>query len=108
MSRVKIIVHVPPESADEIRRILGDAGAGVIGNYSFCSFSVRGTGRFTPLRGANPAVGHVGEPEEVAEESIEVVCDRSDAKQIVATVRAAHPYEEPAVEIYQLIDEEEL
>lgn len=108
MSRVKIVVHVPPENADEIRRVLGDGGAGIVGNYTHCSFSVRGTGRFTPAAGAIPTIGNVGKPEAVAEESIEVVCDRSDAKRIITAVKAAHPYEEPAIEIYQLIDEEDV
>jgi len=108
MSRVKIIVHTPAESADEIRKVLGEAGAGVIGNYTYCSFSVKGTGRFTAQDGANPVIGQIGEPESVTEESIEVICDRAEAKNIVAAVRAAHPYEEPAYEIIPLLDEDDL
>jgi len=108
MSRVKIVVHVPPENADEVRRTLGEAGAGTLGNYTHCSFSFSGTGRFTPAEGANPTIGTVGQPEAVSEESIEVVCERVDAKRILAALKEVLPYEEPAIEIYQLIEEEEL
>lgn len=108
MSRVKITVHVPPENADEVRRTLGDAGAGIVGKYTHCSFSFRGTGRFTPVEGANPAIGNIGEPEAVTEESIEVVCERGDAKRILAALKQVLPYEEPAIEIYELIEEEDV
>lgn len=108
MSRIKIVVHVPPQSADEVRLTLGEAGAGIVGNYTHCSFSFSGTGRFTPAEGASPAIGSVGQPETVTEESIEVVCDRADAKRILKALKEVLPYEEPAIEIYQLIDEEEL
>lgn len=108
MSRVKIIVHVPPENADDVRRTLGDARAGIVGNYTHCSFSFSGTGRFTPAEGANPAIGEVGVPEAVAEESIEVVCERGDAKRILAALKDVLPYEEPAIELYELIEEDDL
>lgn len=108
MGRVKIVVHVPPESADEVRRTLGEAGAGIVGNYTHCSFSFSGTGRFTPAKGANPAIGTVGKPEVVAEESIEVVCERAEAKGILAALKQVLPYEEPAYEIYELVEEEDL
>lgn len=108
MSRVKIVVHVPPESANEVRETLGLAGAGFVGNYSHCSFSFTGTGRFMPVAGAHPAIGTIGKPEAVTEESIEVVCDRSDARRILEELKKVLPYEEPAYEIYQLIEEEDI
>jgi len=108
MSRVKIVVHVPPNSADSMRQALGEAGAGSVGAYTFCSFSYVGIGRFTPLEGAHPTIGAIEQAEAVSEESIEVVCDRKDASQILKALREVHPYEEPAYEVYQLIDEEEL
>src|SRR5438477_363801 len=70
--RFKVIVYVPVADADKIRQVLGEAGGGKIGNYDFCSFSVRGVGRFRPLRGATPAIGVVDKHEEVEEERIEV------------------------------------
>lgn len=57
---VKIVVFVPLTHTDIVRQAIGDAGAGIIGNYSHCSFSSKGTGRYKPLEGAKPAIGEVG------------------------------------------------
>ncbi|HPR09508.1 hypothetical protein KDA06_01200 [Candidatus Saccharibacteria bacterium] len=108
MSRVKISTFVPLEAADVVRQALGQVGAGVIGDYRFCSFSVQGTGRYLPENGAKPYRGKNGIPSEEAEERIEVVCNQADAKQAVAAIKQAHPYEEPAIDIVPLIDEEDL
>lgn len=70
----KVITTVPEEKANEIREAMVKAGAGHIGNYSHCTFSVKGIGRFKPEEGANPAIGEVGKLEEVVEERIETVC----------------------------------
>ena len=107
-TKVRISTTVPRENADELRQALGEAGGGVFGNYTFCSFSIRGTGRFLPNGQANPHIGSAGKLEAVDEEQIEVVCDRSDAKQVTAALRRAHPYEEPIVEIVPLLDEAQL
>ena len=105
---VKIVVLAPKTHADRVRKAMGDAGAGRIGNYSYCSFSSDGTGRFLPLEGAHPAIGSIGQFEEVPEERIECVCKRQKAKEIIAAVRKVHLYEEVAFDIYPLISEEEL
>ncbi|MEO6109707.1 MAG: hypothetical protein ABIP50_01710 [Candidatus Saccharimonadales bacterium] len=107
-TKVKIVTFVPSENADEIRQALGDAGAGQIGEYSFCSYTVVGKGRFTPSRNANPHIGEVEVPEVVDEERIEVICERSKAKLVINALKKAHPYEEVAFDIYSLIDESEL
>lgn len=104
MGRVKIVVTVPVESADNIRRALGKAGAGKAGNYEFCSFSVAGTGRFMPNQQANPTIGTAGQLQDVDEERIEVTCDKSIAKEVIATIKSNHPYEEPVIDVYQLLD----
>ena len=83
---------------------LGNAGAGRVGNYSHCSFSVRGTGRFTPLTGATPHIGSVGTPEQVEEEQVQVDVDEADLEQVLAALRAAHPYEEIGYDIYERVD----
>ena len=108
MSRVKIVTFVPPEATDKVRDALGNAGAGVIGEYTFCSFSTPGQGRFKPSEDANPYSGEKSVVNTENEERIEVVCDRAIAKQVIAAMRDAHPYEEVAFDIYPLIDEEEL
>lgn len=98
----KIVVTVPVGNANRIRQAMGEAGAGRVGNYTFCSFSVRGTGRFLPGNGATPAIGQVGTLEEVEEERIEVNCDDALVADVIAAIRRAHPYEEPAIDIYTL------
>lgn len=108
MNKVKVVTFVPLENADEVREALGEAGAGVIGDYSFCSYSVIGKGRFLPGENANPHIGTVGKAEVVEEERIEVICDRSRAREAISAMKRAHPYEEVAFDIYQLINEEDL
>lgn len=105
---IKIVVFVPLAQADMVRKVMGEAGAGIIGNYSHCSFSSKGIGRFKPLEGAHPAIGKVGQPEEVEEERIEAVCPKNKAKGIIVAIKEVHPYEEVALDIYPLVDENEL
>lgn len=93
---------MPIQDAGKVRQAMGDAGAGVLGNYTHASFSVKGIGRFIPGEGAKPAIGEVGKLEEVEEERIEVICEGNKVKAVVAAVKAAHPYEEIPLEIYQL------
>ncbi|WP_334172562.1 hypothetical protein [Sinomonas sp.] len=91
-----LVVYVPTADADGLRRAIAEAGAGRLGNYAACSFSTEGTGRFLPLDGARPAVGTVGEPEEVPETRIEAIYRRVERDAIVRALVAAHPYETPA------------
>lgn len=98
----KIVVTVSVADADKVRQAIGEAGGGKVGNYSFCSFSVRGTGRFLPGDGAHPAVGEVGKLESVEEERIEVNCADELVADVIAAIRRAHPYEEPAIDIYPI------
>jgi hypothetical protein len=103
--KVKIVTFAPIENANAIRQALGEAGAGQIGEYSFCSYSVIGKGRFTPSDDAHPHIGESNVAEIVEEERIEVVCDRGDAKKVLMAMKLAHPYEEVAYDIYPLVDE---
>lgn len=104
----KIVTFVPIKDAEKVRVAMGDAGAGVLGNYTHASFSVRGVGRFLPGSGAKPTIGEVGKMEEVEEVRIEVICEKEKVKEVVAAVRKAHPYEEIPLEIYKLVGENEL
>jgi len=106
--RVKISTTVPIENADALRDALGKAGAGTFGEYTFCSFSSRGIGRFKPSENANPHIGKANKLEAVEEEQVEVICQREDAKQVIAALKAVHPYEEVIVEIVPLLDENQL
>jgi hypothetical protein len=101
-AQLKLVVYVPTENADEVRRVIGENGGGKIGNYSFCSFSSKGVGRFKPETGANPHIGNVGEFEAVEEERIEVIIPTEKAKEIVAAMKSVHPYEEVVYDLYPL------
>ena len=100
--RYKIVVTVPTSHADALREAMGTAGAGKIGNYSFCSFSVEGVGRFKPEPGSNPTVGKVGKYEKVEEERIEMVCEKNVVRDVIKAIRQTHPYEAPAYEVYKI------
>ena len=106
-NQVKLVVFVPTTHSDIIKQAMGDAGAGVIGKYSHCSFSSKGIGKFKPLKGANPSIGEVGRYESTEEERIETVCLKDKVKAVIAAIRAVHPYEKVAFDIYPLISEEE-
>ncbi len=99
---VKIVVFVPESHAALVREAMGVAGAGKIGNYSFCSFSSKGIGRFRPEEGSDPAIGETGKMEEVCEERIEVICPESITAEVIAAVKKVHPYEEVALDIYPI------
>jgi len=101
---VKIRVSVPLEAADKVRQSMGQAGAGIQGNYQFCSSSVKQTGRFKPTIGARPAIGQIGELEEVEEELLETICEKKLVKKVIAEIKRAHPYEEPAIDIMPRYD----
>ena len=98
----KIAVYVPESHSDALRKALADSGAGYIGNYSDCSFTVKGEGRFKPHEGTNPFIGSVGKVETVAEERIETIVPESLLNQVLPAMVKAHPYEEPAYDIYPL------
>lgn len=99
----KWVVYVPSEKAEAVQAAVFAAGAGHIGDYSHCSWSVSGIGQFLPHEGASPAVGSVGNVERVAEDRFEVVAPARCRAAVLAAMRAAHPYEEPAFDIFALV-----
>ncbi len=105
VNRVKIIVTIPLENVEEVRNAICEAGAGVIGNYTYCSMSTKCVGTFKSTDEANPYIGEKNNLEFVDEEKLEVVCDVKKVKEVVSTLRKVHPYEEPAIDIIPLIDE---
>ena len=104
MANYKIVVFVPLSHADVVRGAIGKAGGGKLGNYSFCSFSTKGVGRFKPEEGAQPHIGTVGKLEEVEEERIEMICNADMIGSVVAAIKQVHPYEEVALDVYRLED----
>lgn len=101
---VKIVVFVPETHTDIVREAMGKAGAGKIGNYTSCSFSTKGIGRFRPEAGANPHIGAVGKFEEVVEERIEVNCPKELLDDIIKAIKEVHPYDEVAFDVYPLLN----
>lgn len=99
----KWIVYVPAENAEAVQAAVFAAGAGHIGDYSHCSWSVGGVGQFLPHEGAAPAVGSIGKVERVAEDRFEVVAPARSRAAVLAAMRAAHPYEEPAFDIFAMV-----
>jgi dinuclear metal center YbgI/SA1388 family protein len=98
----KWVVFVPAENADALREAMFNAGGGQIGDYSHCSWTVTGTGQFLPHDGASPAIGSVGSVERVTEDRVEVIAPAKLRGQLLAALRTAHPYEEPAFDIFAL------
>jgi hypothetical protein len=99
----KLVVYVPLSHADAVRAAIGEAGGGRLGAYTFCSFSVRGVGRFRPEAGAHPHLGTVGALEAVEEERIEMTCEDHRLHDVVAAIRRVHPYEEIPIDLYALV-----
>ncbi|TAM87298.1 MAG: Nif3-like dinuclear metal center hexameric protein [Jatrophihabitans sp.] len=95
----KLVVFVPQQDADGLIDALAAAGAGAIGDYDRCAWSTAGTGTFRPLSGAHPAIGAIGRTEQVAETRVEMVVPAGRQAAVVAALRAAHPYEEPAFDL---------
>ncbi|MFD1705427.1 Nif3-like dinuclear metal center hexameric protein [Siminovitchia sediminis] len=99
----KLAVFVPVKQSSQVLEALGHAGAGFIGDYSHCSFSTSGTGRFLPGSEADPFIGEKGKMEEVKEIKIETIYPESLEKKVLSAMLKAHPYEEPAYDVYPLM-----
>ncbi|MFD2190538.1 NGG1p interacting factor NIF3 [Pistricoccus aurantiacus] len=100
----KLAFFVPLENAESVKQAVFDSGAGRIGNYEACCFQTRGQGQFRPLPGAEPHIGSIEELEYVEELKVELVCTEDHIESAVAALRLAHPYEEPAYEVWKLED----
>ncbi|HYF15706.1 MAG TPA: Nif3-like dinuclear metal center hexameric protein [Phycisphaerales bacterium] len=101
--QVRIVTYVPAEDLDRVRKALATAGAGRIGNYQLCSFSAEGTGTFFGGEGTKPTVGEPGRIESVREHRLEMSCSRGGLALALDTLRKFHPYEEPAIDVYDLV-----
>lgn len=98
----KWVVFVPAENSEVLREAMFAAGAGRIGDYSHCCWTTAGTGQFLPHEGASPAIGNVGAVERVPEDRVEVIAPARLRGHVLAALRDAHPYEEPAFDIFAL------
>jgi hypothetical protein len=99
-----LVVYVPAAATDAVLAAVFAAGAGRIGDYEECAFVSSGRGQFRPVGGASPTIGTVGELEQVDEDRVEVVLPRARRAEVVAALRAAHPYEEPAFHVIATAD----
>jgi len=96
----KLVVFVPEDNADDLADALSEAGAGVIGEYTRCTFRTPGTGTFLGGEGTDPYLGERGRLERVEEIRLETVVPAHNVGRALSAVRAAHPYEEPAFDVY--------
>src|SRR5262245_53041670 len=99
---MKVVVFVPEKDLNRVADAMFAAGAGHIGEYRECSFRLAGVGTFFGSDAANPTIGQKGRREEVNEWRLEAVCPASHVEPVVASIRRAHSYEEPAFDIYPL------
>lgn len=99
----KIAVFVPLKNADELTFAMSSAGAGVIGNYTVCSFRASGIGTFLGGKASNPKAGKKGKFEMAEEVRLEMICDKAYLDAAVDAILKTHPYEEPAYEIYDVM-----
>jgi hypothetical protein len=98
----KLVVFVPREALNAVREALFEAGAGRIGDYERCSWYTEGTGTFLGGESTSPNVGQAGREERVAELRLETVYPVEREAEVVEALRRAHPYEEPAFDLYPL------
>ena len=100
----KLVVFVPESALEAVRNALFEAGAGRIGDYERCSWYTAGTGTFLGGEDADPSIGERGREERVPELRLETVFPAERQREVVAALRAAHPYEEPAFDVYELVE----
>ncbi len=101
----KLGFYVPASHLEAVKQACFEAGAGRIGDYDNCCWQVEGVGQFRPLAGSEPAIGSIGELERVPEYRVEMVCADTVAKAVLAAMIAAHPYEQPAWDLVELLTE---
>jgi dinuclear metal center YbgI/SA1388 family protein len=102
----KLVVYIPLDAVAKVANAIFAAGAGHIGNYSHCSWQSDGTGTFKPLEGARPAIGAKGRLEKVAETRLESIVPADRLADVIEAMKAAHPYETPAFDVYRLYKEQ--
>ncbi len=101
--KYKIAVFVPLKNADELTFRMAGKGAGIIGNYTVCSFRVRGHGTFLGGSGSRPTAGRKGKFEIIEEVRLEMICEKENLNSVLDEVYRIHPYEEPACEVYEVM-----
>ena len=100
----KLVFFVPESHLETVKQAVFATGAGRIGNYDSCCWQVLGQGQFRPLQGSAPFLGQQGHVETVDEYRVELVCDDGLVEDAIRALLEAHPYEEPAYDVWCLKD----
>jgi len=101
----KLCFYVPESHLEAVKVAVFAAGAGTIGDYDHCCWQVLGQGQFRPLAGSSPHLGQLDQLEQVAEYRVEMVCEAQYVRAVVQAMKDAHPYEEPAWDVIELVTE---
>ncbi len=99
----KIIFYVPEAEAERVKQAIFEAGAGGYELYDSCAWQTKGMGQFRPKEGSNPFIGSKGKLEYVPELRVETICDGDNIRSALEALLAAHPYEEPAYEVVEIL-----
>ena len=100
----KLSFFVPESDLEKVKTALFEVGVGKIGNYDCCAWQVLGQGQFRPLVGSNPYIGSQGRVEKIDEWKVEMVCEDELIRKAIQALRVAHPYEEPAYDVWKLAE----
>ncbi|MDX1802777.1 MAG: YqfO family protein [Alcanivorax sp.] len=98
----KLCFYVPETHVEQVKQAIFQAGAGHMGDYDCCCFQSRGQGQFRPLDGSHPFLGEQGRVETVDEYRVETICVAERLHAVISALRLAHPYEEPAIDLWRL------
>ena len=98
----KLCFYVPTTHVDSVKQAIFTAGAGRVGDYDSCAWQVLGEGQFRPLAGSKPFIGTCDQVEKVPEYKVETVCEDATIGAVITALKAAHPYEEPAYQVWRL------
>lgn len=98
----KICFYVPPSHVEEVKNAMFAKGAGKIGNYGACAWQVLGEGQFMPLEGSDAFIGDINKLERLQEYKVEMVCEQAYLNDVIDALRQAHPYEEPAYQVWEI------
>lgn len=104
----KLSFYVPDEALEPVKTALFEAGAGGVGNYNQCCWQSKGAGQFRPLPGSDAAIGELDQLTQQEEWKVEMICEAGHIKAVVAALKEAHPYEEVAYDVLQMIDVDSL
>ena len=101
---LKIFVFVPKDQTESLISAMGNAGAGIVGNYSHCAFITSGKGNWKSEEGSHPTIGKVGEMTQIEENKVEMLCEESKLYAVLEAIHKAHPYEEPEIDVIKLFE----